>query len=89
MQPLLKEPKFKVMSRVCQITGKSVITGNNVSKSKRRTKRTFAPNLSTKRFFNPETGQWVKLKVSASGIRTINKNGVAASIKKAKALGYL
>ncbi len=77
------------MSRVCQITGKRVITGNNVSKSNRKTKRTFAPNLSVKRFYNPETGEWVKLKVSAAGIRTINKNGVAASIKKAKAMGYM
>jgi len=77
------------MSRVCQITGKRVITGNNVSKSKRRTKRTFAPNLSVKRFYNPETEEWVKLKVSAAAIRTINKNGVAASIKKAKAQGFL
>ncbi len=77
------------MSRVCQITGKRVITGNNVSKSKRRTKRTFAPNLSVKRFYNPETGEWIKIKVSAAAIRTINKNGVAATLKKAKAQGFL
>ena len=66
-----------------------MITGNNVSKSNRKTKRTFAPNLSVKKFYNPETDEWVKLKVSAAGLRTINKNGVAASIKKAKAQGYL
>ena len=77
------------MSRVCQITGKKVVSGNNVSKSKRRTKRTFAPNLSVKRFYNPETGEWIKLKVSSAGMRTINKKGIAATIKVAKAKGYL
>ena len=77
------------MSRVCEITGKKVISGNNVSKSKRRTKRTFAPNLSNKRFYNPETGEWIKLKVSSAGMRTINKKGIAASIKEAKAKGFL
>ena len=77
------------MSRVCQITGKKVITGNNVSKSKRRTKRTFAPNLSIKKFYNPETDQWVTLKVSAAGMRNINKNGIAATLKNAKEKGFL
>ena len=49
------------MSKVCQITGKAVITGNNVSKSKRRTRRTFEPNLHDKRFFVPSEDKWVKL----------------------------
>ena len=52
------------MSKVCQITGKKVMVGNNVSHSKRRTKRKFYPNLQTKKFFIPETGEWVILKVS-------------------------
>ena len=77
------------MSRVCQITGKKVISGNNVSKSKRRTKRTFAPNLSIKKFYNPEKDEWITLKVSAAGMRTINKNGIAATMKKAKDQGFL
>lgn len=77
------------MSRVCQITGKRVVSGNNVSKSHRKTKRTFAPNLSVKKFYNSETGEWVTLKVSAAGLRTINKNGIEASMKKAKEKGYL
>lgn len=77
------------MSRVCQITGKKVMTGNNVSKSNRKTKRTFAPNLSVKRLFNPETGEWVTLKLSANALRTINKNGIAATLKKAKVQGHL
>ena len=65
------------------------MTGNNVSKSNRKTKRTFAPNLSVKKFYNTETEEWVTLKISAAGLRTINKNGVAASMKKAKAQGFL
>jgi len=77
------------MSRVCQITGKSVITGNNVSHSKRRTKRKFYPNLVTKRFYIPEEDKWITLKVSTSALRTINKNGISATIKEAKAKGFL
>jgi large subunit ribosomal protein L28 len=77
------------MSRVCQITGKRVITGNNVSHSKRRTKRKFYPNLVTKRFYIPEEDKWITLKVSASALRTINKNGISATIKDARAKGFL
>jgi large subunit ribosomal protein L28 len=77
------------MSKVCQITGKKVITGNNVSHSKKRTRRTFEPNLFTRKFYNPDSDSWITLKVSASGIRTINKNGLTACLKEAKAKGYL
>ena len=77
------------MSRVCQITGKRVVTGNNVSHSKRRTKRKFYPNLVTKRFYIPEEDKWVTLKVSAAALRTINKNGISATIKDAKAKGFV
>ncbi|MDC1452090.1 50S ribosomal protein L28 [Vicingaceae bacterium] len=77
------------MSKVCQLTGKKVITGNNVSHSKRRTRRTFEPNLFTRKFFNPDTNEWVTLKVSASGIRNITKNGLTACIKVAKAKGFM
>lgn len=76
------------MSKVCQITGKKVITGNNVSHSKRRTKRTFEPNLFTRKFYNEEDGSWVTLKVSAKGIRIISKKGLTASLKEAKAKGF-
>ncbi|MBL4668213.1 MAG: 50S ribosomal protein L28 [Flavobacteriales bacterium] len=77
------------MSRVCDLTGKKVITGNNVSHSKRRTKRKFYPNLQTKKFYIPEEDKWVTLKVSASAIKNINKLGVAACIKKAEAKGFM
>lgn len=77
------------MSRVCQITGKKVMVGNNVSHSKRRTKRKFYPNLFTKKFFLPEENRWIKLKVSAAGIRTINKKGLSNALKEAKAKGFI
>jgi large subunit ribosomal protein L28 len=71
------------MSRVCQITGKKALVGNNVSHSKRRTKRTFDVNLFKKKFYLPDENRWVQLTVSAAGIRTINKNGVKAALKSA------
>ena len=77
------------MSKVCQITGKAVITGNNVSHSKRRTRRTFEPNLHDKKFFIPSENKWVKLRVSANGIRVINKLGVEEAMKRARQKGFL
>ncbi len=77
------------MSRVCQITGKKMMVGNHVSHSKRRVKRRFYPNLFTKRFYLPEENRWITLKVSASGIRNITKNGLAACLKEAKEKGYI
>jgi large subunit ribosomal protein L28 len=70
------------MSKVCQLTGKKTITGNNVSHSNIRTKRKFYPNLQEKRFFIPELNKWVRLKVSTSAIRTINKKGIYAFIRE-------
>ena len=81
--------KISIMSKVCQITGKKVMVGNNVSFSKRRTKRKFYPNLQTKKFFIPEEGKWITLKVSTSALRTINKNGISAVLKEAKAQGIM
>lgn len=76
------------MSKVCQLTGKRPISGNNVSHSNRRTKRRFMPNLAKKRFYIPETEQWVTLKVSMSALRTINKLGIYAYLKKLEAKGH-
>ena len=75
------------MARICQLTGKRPITGNNVSHSNRKTKRRFLPNLHSKRFFIPETGKWVKLKVSSTALRTINKLGIYAYLKKLERSG--
>ena len=77
------------MSRVCQITGKKVMVGNNVSHSKRRTKRKFMVNIFTKRFYLPEEDRWIKLNVSAAGLRTINKNGLNVTLKESKAKGFI
>jgi len=75
------------MSRICQLTGKRPISGNNVSHSNRKTKRRFLPNLITKRFYIPETDKWVKLKVSSTALRNINKLGVFAYLKKLERKG--
>lgn len=72
------------MARVCDITGKKVMVGNNVSHSNRKTKRKYYPNLQTKKFFIPETGEWITLKVSANAIRTIDKKGITAVLKEAQ-----
>lgn len=77
------------MSRVCQITGKSVMVGNNVSHSNRKTKRTFRPNLITKKFYIPEEDQHITLKISTSALRTINKKGISACVKEAREKGYI
>ena len=71
------------MSKICDITGKRVMVGNNVSHSNRKTKRKFNPNLQTKKFFIPESGEWITLKVSTSALRTIDKNGITSVLKKA------
>ena len=75
------------MSRVCSITGKKAMVGNNVSHSQRKTKRTFGVNLIKKRFFVPEENQWVTLKLSASALKTINRKGISAVLKEARANG--
>ena len=77
------------MARVCQVTGKKRMIGNNVSHSKRRTKREFAPNLQNKRIWLEEEQRFVSLKVSAAGMRTINKNGLSAVLKVSKEKGLL
>ena len=77
------------MSRVCQITGKAVIGGNKVSHSNIKTKRKFYPNLQTKKFYIPEEDKYITIKVSAQGIRTINKKGISACLKEARAKGFL
>ena len=77
------------MSRICQITGKRMMVGNNVSHSKRRTKRKFLPNLFDKKYFLPEENRWVKLRVSASGMRDINKKGLKKALEDAKSKGFI
>lgn len=71
--------------KVCEITGKTAMVGNNVSHSNKKTKRLFNPNLRTKRFWSEEEGRWITMKVSAQGMKTINKKGLAKALKAAKA----
>ena len=77
------------MARVCEITGKKMMVGNSVSHSNIKTKRRFYPNLQTKRFYLPEEDTWITLKVSAAGLRTINKKGIYACLKDAFEKGHL
>ncbi len=75
------------MSKTCQLSGKRPISGNNVSHSNRKTKRRFLPNLQKKRYYIPETDQWVTLKVSSHAMRTISKLGLYAYLKKLEGKG--
>ncbi len=70
------------MSKVCQLTGVRPVAGNNVSHSNAKTKRRFEPNLQKQRFYMPETDTWVTLRITAHAIRTINKLGLYAYLKK-------
>ncbi len=66
------------MSRVCQVTGKKPVTGNNVSHANNRTRRRFLPNLHAHKFWVESEQRWVKLRVSTKGMRIIDKNGIEA-----------
>ena len=77
------------MSRVCELTGKKAMVGNNVSHAMNRTRRKFNANLMKKRFYIPEEDKWITLKVSASALKNINKMGISAVIKEARANGFL
>ncbi|KIX22177.1 50S ribosomal protein L28 [Flavobacterium sp. 316] len=77
------------MSRVCELTGKRAMVGNNVSHAMNKTKRKFSVNLVKKRFYIPEEDRWVTLKISTAALKTINKNGIAATLKQAKANGFV
>jgi len=79
----------RIMSRVCELTGKKAMVGNNVSHAKNRTKRKFNVNLVKKRFYIPEEDKWVTLKVSTSALKNINKKGVSAVVKEARDNGFL
>ncbi len=77
------------MSRVCELTGKKAMVGNNVSHAMNKTKRKFNANLIKKRFYIPEEDSWITLKISTAALKNINKNGISAVLKEAKAKGFL
>lgn len=75
------------MARVCQVTGKGPMTGNNVSHANNKTKRRFLPNLQTRRFWVESENRWVRLRVSTKAIRIIDKNGIDAVLAEMRARG--
>jgi large subunit ribosomal protein L28 len=75
------------MSKDCELSGKRVMFGNNVSKALNRTKRRFDANIIKKRFFIPEDGKWITLTVSTSTLKTINRKGISAVLKDARSKG--
>ncbi|ARU30393.1 50S ribosomal protein L28 [Sulfuriferula sp. AH1] len=75
------------MARVCQITGKSPMSGNNVSHANNKTKRRFLPNLQSRRFWLEEENRFIRLRVSTAALRTIDKNGIEAVLEKMLANG--
>lgn len=77
------------MSKICEITGKKVMSGNNVSHSHKKTKRKFYPNLFKKKYYLIEEDRWIDLKVSASGMRLINKIGLKKALDRAVEKGHL
>ncbi len=75
------------MARVCQVTGKGVSTGNNVSHANNKTRRRFLPNLHERRFWVASEKRWVKLRVSTAALRTIDKKGIDAVLAELRARG--
>ena len=77
------------MARVCQVTGKKPMSGHNVSHANNRTKRRFLPNLHYRRHWVESENRWISLRVSANGLRTIDKNGIDAVLKDLRAKGEI
>ena len=81
--------KRQIMARVCQVTGKGPMAGNNVSHANNRTKRRFLPNLQYRRFWIESENRWLRLRVSNAGLRTIDKNGIDAVLADLRARGEI
>ena len=77
----------QIMSRVCEVTGKRTITGNHVSHANNKTKRRFIPNLHRHRFWVPSENRYVRLRVSAKGMRIIDKKGIDTVLAEIRAQG--
>ena len=75
------------MARKDQLTGKGPMSGNHVSHAHNKVRRVFNVNLQKKRFYVPEEDRWITLRVSAQTLKTINKNGISAVLKEARAQG--
>ncbi len=77
------------MSKVCELTGKKAMFGNNVSFSINKTRRRFDVNLSKKRFYIPDEDRWITLKVSTKALKNINKRGISAVLQEAREKGFI
>lgn len=77
------------MARVCDLTGKKPMKGHHVSHSNVKTNRRFLPNLKVKKFFVPELGQWIELKVCMQALRTIDKKGIFQYLKELQTKGEI
>ncbi len=75
------------MSLVCQVTGKRPVSGHRISHANNKTKRVFKPNIQTKRFWLPSENRWIKLRVSAKGIKIITKRGIEAVVRDLRKKG--
>ena len=75
------------MARVCEVTGKKTVTGNNVSHANNRTRRRFIPNLQNRKFWVESENRWVSMRISGAALRTIDKLGMDAVIEKMRAEG--
>ncbi|HEX6065168.1 MAG TPA: 50S ribosomal protein L28 [Longimicrobiales bacterium] len=75
------------MARVCQVTGKKPMLGNNVSHANNKTRRRFLPNLQYRRFWVEKENRWISLRVSQAGLRTIDKKGIETVLAEMRARG--
>ncbi len=75
------------MARVCQVTGKAPMVGNNVSHANNRTKRRFLPNLQRRRFWVESESRWINLRLTTNALRTIDKNGIDVVLAELRAAG--
>jgi len=80
-------PKERAMARVCQVTGKAPMVGNNVSHANNRTKRRFLPNLQQRRFWVETENRWISLRLTNAALRTIDKNGIDVVLAELRAKG--
>ncbi len=75
------------MARVCQVTGKKPMVGNNVSHAQNKTRRRFLPNLQNRKFWVESENRWVSLRITNAALRTIDKNGIDAVLADLRAAG--
>jgi large subunit ribosomal protein L28 len=80
-------PKERAMARVCQITGKAPMVGNNVSHANNKTKRRFLPNLQRRKFWLESESRWIRLRLTNAALRTIDKNGIEVVLAELRARG--